>query len=415
MKWVKKEDKMRVPVKSWCAEMEDSAMLQATNLAKHPAVYKHVALMPDCHTGYGMPIGGVIGLLDTVIPNAVGVDIGCGMGAVETDFPADRLKDKRHIREILDFIKERVPLGEGKAHKTPRQWTGFEDYLRTIGIETWMGYDDERLPGWLDKHSWELAYLNLGSLGGGNHFIELQVSEEGKLWMMLHSGSRNLGYRIAALYHKMAQEKNALWKTDLPDKDLAFLPLSSTEGQNYVRDMEFALRYAQESRARMMNVFKEAVSFHLPGIKFVREINIHHNYAALEHHFEMNLWVHRKGATSAKKGQLGIIPGSMGTPSYIVEGLGNPESFESCSHGAGRKMGRMHACRTLSMEECEKAMEGIVYDRWKTVKKRKRKDEKLMDFGEAPLAYKDIDEVIEAEKDLIKPLVKLRPLGVLKG
>lgn len=406
---------MKLPVKSWCAAIEDTAVQQAVNLSNHPAVYKHVALMPDCHTGYGMPIGGVIGCLDAVIPNAVGVDIGCGMGAIETDFDADALKEKKQIREILDYIKERVPLGEGNANKTPSQWDGFDEYLKSIGIDEFKGYDDERLPGWFDQRGWELAALNLGTLGGGNHFIELQASQDGKLWMMLHSGSRNLGYKIASFYHDTAKEINTLWKSAIPAKDLAFLPVASAEGKAYIRDMNFALSYARENRARMMDVFKEAVSVCLPRISFVREINIHHNYAALENHFGKNVWVHRKGATSAQEGQLGIIPGSMGTSSYIVEGLGNPESFRSCSHGAGRKMGRLEACRTLTMAECEKAMEGVVFDRWKPVKKRKKKDKDLMDFGEAPLAYKDIDEVIEAESDLIRPLVKLRPLGVLKG
>ncbi len=417
MKWIKKEDNYRVPVKSWCEEIDDFAANQAANLAQHPAVFKHVALMPDCHAGYGMPIGGVIACVNTVIPNAVGVDIGCGMGAVETNFPAAKLEEKRHIRGILDYIKKRVPLGEGKAHKKPREWEGFAQYLAELGIDELTDYDDPRLPGWLDKHGWELAFLNLGTLGGGNHFIELQAGEDGTLWMMLHSGSRNLGHRIASFYHKKAQELNRYWHSDIPDKDLAFLPADSKEGEAYIRDMNFALRYAQENRKRMMDVFKAAVGANLEGIGFLREINIHHNYAAVEHHFGTNVWVHRKGATSARAEQKGIIPGSMGTPSYIVEGLGNADSFHSCSHGAGRKMGRMEASRTLTMEACDAAMEGIVYDRWKTVKKRGKRDKgaKLLDFGESPLAYKDIDDVIESELDLIKPLVKLRPLGVLKG
>jgi tRNA-splicing ligase RtcB len=338
------------------------------------------------------------------------------MGAVETNFPAAKLKDKRQIREILDYIKDSVPVGEGNPHPTPLQWDGFARYLETLGIHELTDYEDKRLPGWLDPKGWDLAHCNLGTLGGGNHFIELQESDQGKLWMMLHSGSRNLGHRVASHYHQVAQELNNRWHSAIPSKDLAFFPVKNEQGQHYIRDMQFALEYAKENRKRMMDCFKEAVSRFLEGIDFIREINIHHNYANLEHHFGVNLWVHRKGATAAREGQLGIIPGSMGTPSYIVAGLGNPDSFHSCSHGAGRKMGRLQACRTLTLEECETAMEGIVYDRWKKLKTRSKKDKKeLMDFGESPLAYKDIHDVIESELDLIEPVVKLRPLGVLKG
>lgn len=195
--------------------------------------------------------------------------------------------------------------------------------------------------------------------------------------------------------------------------------MDSAEGQAYVRDMNLAMEYAAENRRRMMVCFKEVVTEHLGSLQFLQEINIHHNYAALEHHFGKNLWVHRKGATSARQGQMGIIPGSMGTPSYIVSGLGNPDSFFSCSHGAGRKMGRMEASRSFTPEQCDLAMGDVVFDRWNKVQKRgKRKNasgEHGLDLGEAPLAYKNIDEVIEAELDLIQPLVKLHPLGVLKG
>lgn len=406
MKWVKSEKSWRVPVKSWCEVVDGKAMEQVRNLANHPVVFKHVALMPDAHAGYGMPIGGVIACENAVIPNAVGVDIGCGMGAVETDYPVNEVEKSGVIRTILEEIKKKVPMGEGNAYRERQEWEGINTFLGEIEGE----------PGWKDEHGWELAYRNLGTLGGGNHFIELQASEEGKLWLMLHSGSRNLGHRIASWYHQRAMEQNALWHSAIPATDLAFLPVHHPEGQAYIRDMNFALKYAEENRRRMMMVFKEAVTLHIPGIRFLREINIHHNYANIENHFGKNVWVHRKGATSAQKDQMGIIPGSMGTSSYIVKGLGNPESFASCSHGAGRKMGRLEASRNLTVEECDKAMEGIVFDPWKKMRQRgKKKKEELMDLGESPLAYKDIDEVIQAEVDLIQPLVKLRPLGVLKG
>lgn len=235
------------------------------------------------------------------------------------------------------------------------------------------------------------------------------------VWLMLHSGSRNLGHRVASHYHKMAMNLNEKWRAKIPDKNLAFLP-SEEEGRAYIRDMNFALEYAAENRRIMMEVFKEAVVEVLGEVNFLQEINIHHNYASRENHFGRDVWVHRKGATAARRNQKGIIPGSMGTASYIVEGLGNPESFMSCSHGAGRILGRAEACRTLTVEECDRAMKGVVYDRWHRYKGRRNDaGKKMLDLSESPLAYKDIDTVIESELDLIKPLVKLQPLGVVKG
>ncbi len=418
MKWIKNtRHGMKVPIKSWCENVEESALKQAKNLSNHPIVLKHVALMPDCHTGYGMPIGGVIGCLNGVIPNAVGVDIGCGMMAVETGYRTEKLKEKREIREIIDEIKKLIPVGEGHSFKNDQIWDGFKQFLQSIGQHGEApDYKDKSCPGWLDKKSWSLAAKNLGTLGGGNHFIEMQKSEDGFLWIMLHSGSRNLGYRIANHYHNRAVKLNNKWGSDIPSKDLAFLPVDSIEGQGYIRDMNFALKYAFESRKRMMANFKKVISEKLKDISFLREVNIHHNYASLENHFGENLWVHRKGATSAKIDEIGIIPGSMGTSSYIVQGLGNEESFMSCSHGAGRIMSRTQASNTLTMEACDKAMDGIVFDRWKKNKRRKKNSESgTHDFGEAPLAYKNIDEVINDQMDLIKPLVKLSPIGVIKG
>ncbi len=405
MKWVKHIDK-HIPIKSWCEELEPQALAQAENLAKHPATFKHIALMPDCHVGYGMPIGGVIACENAVIPNAVGVDIGCGMVAVETNCPAERFKEMSDRRAVLDAVKKMVPVGEGHSHTTQQKWDGFEKYIDVLPKSAVC-----RWPDALDRK-------NLGTLGGGNHFIELQTSENGTVWLMIHSGSRNLGYRIADFYHKKALKLNTERDSDLPSKDLAFLPADSKLGQDYIRDMTFALDYALENRHRMMSHFKKAVADFWKGdIEFIQEINIHHNYAARENHFSKNVWVHRKGATSAKNGEIGIIPGSMGTASYIVQGLGATESFMSCSHGAGRRMGRMQASRTLSMDDCDKAMEGIAFDRWNKMhsKWKKGRDKGLYDLSEAPLAYKDIEDVIDSELDLITPIVKLRPLGVVKG
>ena len=418
MKLINNKNKSDLPIKSWCEDIDEGALEQAVNLANHPTLKMHVALMPDCHVGYGMPIGGVIASKDAVIPNAVGVDIGCGMGAVQTNYDAEQLIDKSQIRLILDDIKSMVPVGEGHAHKLPQQWQGFSEYLNMLGFNdtNHLNYGDPGMPKWLDKRCWELARANLGTLGGGNHFIEMQKDQDGKLWLMLHSGSRNLGYTIASYYHKLAQKINLENHVELPHKDLAFLHTDSKVGTGYIRDMNFAMTYAMENRKRMMHAFKNAVSDHLKDIDFIQEINIHHNYAALEQHQQNDVWIHRKGATSAKKNQLGIIPGSMGTSSYIVKGLGNPDSFTSCSHGAGRKMGRMEASRRLTIEECDAAMKDVVFDRWKKAGKwGKRNKKNLMDLGEAPLAYKDIDDVINAQRDLIEPLVKLEPLGVVKG
>lgn len=418
MKWIKEDENLKIPIKSWCETLEPGALEQAENLANHPVTLNHIALMPDAHVGYGMPIGGVIATENAIIPNAVGVDIGCGMGAVKTNFPANDLTDKSLIRKILNDIKANVPVGEGNAHKHPHSWDGFPAYLKTLGIgEEIDDFKNPKLPAWLDKATWTLAFKNLGTLGGGNHFIEMQISQDGYLWLMLHSGSRNIGNRIASYYHKLAQELNDKYNDELPDKDLAFFRTQMDEGNDYIRDMNFALEYAKENRRLMMEEFKQAILINLGDVNFLEETNIHHNYAALENHFEKSVWIHRKGATSAKKGEKGIIPGSMGTSSYIVEGLGNEESFQSCSHGAGRKMGRMDACRNLTAEECDKAMGDVVYDRWGKLKKfgNKIKGGELFDLGESPLAYKNIDEVIQSELDLIKPIVKLRPLGVVKG
>ncbi len=399
MEWVKKEDTYRVPIKSWCRDLEGQALAQAEDLARHPAVFHHVALMPDCHMGYGMPIGGVIATRDAVIPNAVGVDIGCGMGSMKTSIKVSDIS-RDTIRLIVEQVKKRVPCGEGKSHKGEQTWEGLEDI------------DAYAKRGWYSSHVRSLALKNLGTLGGGNHFIEIQAGDDGRVWLMIHSGSRHLGNVIARYYNDTAVGLNRKRVADIP-RDLAFLPIDTPEGQAYIKDMNFALSYARENRKRIMARFMAAFSEVLPDTRFSEEVNIHHNYACLETHFNTSVWVHRKGATSAQKGETGIIPGSMGAPSYRVEGLGNPESFMSCSHGAGRVMGRMQATRTLTLEDCNRAMQGIVYDRWNKVRKGKTKG--MPDLGEAPQAYKNIEGVIEAQLDLVMPLQKFRPLGVVKG
>lgn len=395
-----KNDGLPIHIKSWCREIEEAAMAQAENLARHPALRHHVALMPDCHCGIGMPIGGVIAAKDAVIPAAVGVDIGCGMIAVETDIPAEKLEDMRFRRAIHTRIKELVPAGEGKYHKDSQDWEGFEAYLDSPSA-------NPQFVTSLDRH-------NLGTLGGGNHFIEIQKSNKGFVWIMIHSGSRNLGKRIEEVYQEKAMQLCERFYAPLPCRDLAFLPIQDETGHNYFRDMNFALKYAFENRQRMMAKCREVITEFIPEVNFLREINIHHNYAAFEEHFGETLCIHRKGATSAKLDETGIIPGSMGTASYIVRGLGNPASFTSCSHGAGRRMSRTVACNTLTASECDEAMKGIVCDRWHPVT-RYGKGKKIPDLSEAPQAYKDIEDVIASESDLVEVQVRLTPLAVIKG
>ena len=411
MKWEKFEEGYSVPVKSWCENCEEGAVKQAANLAKHPVVFHHVALMPDAHQGYGMPIGGVIATDSAVIPAAVGVDIGCGMIATETDIPAERFADMAFRRAFQEKLKERIPAGEGVSHRETQNWEGFEEYTANNGMRSNLW------PSKLDR-------MNLGTLGGGNHFIELQKSTslngkgdpEGgsKVWLMIHSGSRNLGKRIEEHYHKIANRLCTRFRVPLADPDLAFLPIEEADGHYYFTDMLFALRYAKENRRRMMEAMKETVAEFVPEVNFLRTIDIHHNYAACEEHFGKKVFVHRKGATSAKLDEIGIIPGSMGTASYIVRGLGNPDSFMSCSHGAGRRMSRIAASTTLTVEECDQAMDGIVCERWHKYKGYGKAKGRL-DLSEAPQAYKDIESVIDAERDLIEPLVRLVPMASLKG
>ena len=416
MKWEKIGNDWALPVKSWCADCEEGAVKQAANLARHPALYHHVALMPDAHLGYGMPIGGVVAAANAVIPAAVGVDIGCGMIAAETDIPAECFAEMSLRRAFQERLKERIPVGEGVSHKTAQNWEGFEEYTANNGMRS------DLWPTKLDR-------MNLGTLGGGNHFIELQKTtllrdpgsaaeggrHESKVWLMIHSGSRNRGKRIEEHYHRIASRLCTRFRVPLADPDLAFLPIEEKDGHDYFTDMLFALRYAKENRRRMMEAMKETLLEFAPEANFPRTIDIHHNYAACEEHFGKKVFVHRKGATSAKLDEIGVIPGSMGTASYIVRGLGNPESFMSCSHGAGRRMSRAAASTTLTVEECDKAMDGIVCERWHKYTGFSRKAKGKFDLSEAPQAYKDIEDVIASERDLVEPLVRLVPLASLKG
>jgi tRNA-splicing ligase RtcB len=405
------EEEAKLPILTWCDNLEEGALEQAIDLANHPVVVGHVALMPDCHQGYGMPIGGVIACRNAVIPNAVGVDIGCGMSAIQTNLIADKIT-KPQLRDIINRIKDRIPMGAGHAHKEPQKWSSMD------ALTDCMVYEP-RTGGWFNQKMWHTVKCNLGTLGGGNHFIEIQKGSDGYVWLMLHSGSRNFGYQVAKYYNDVAKKLNDQWRSAIPCNDLAFLPTDSQEGQDYISSMNFALSYAQENRNRMMQVVMECVDDVMKRsvgmVYFTKEINIHHNYAAIEHHLGKNLWIHRKGATSAREGQMGIIPGAMGSFSYIVKGKGVASSFQSCSHGAGRTMSRTKASATLNREECDEAMEGVVWDGFKKWKGHKKQEDSKYDLSESPQAYKDIASVMEAQEDLVEIVVELKTLAVLKG
>ena len=380
-------------VKMWTTEIDDFAREQIENLASLPFVHHHIALMPDCHGGMGMPIGGVLPTKDVVIPNAVGVDIGCGMSAVKTNIRARRLTEKILRKVIMKGIRERIPLGMDH-HKEMQD----EKYLPT-------GFNLEKLP--VVENHYKSIHHQVGTLGGGNHFIELQRDEEGWLWIMIHSGSRNLGKQVGDFYNKRAKWFNELYYSKVESQLLLpFLPLKTQEFNDYWSEMNYCIAFAKCNRQLMMERIKEVIVDSLPLAEFEPTIDIAHNYAAWENHFGKNCIVHRKGAVRARAGEIGIIPGSQGTSSYIVEGLGNADSFMSSSHGAGRLMSRTQAIKTLSLENEIKKMDakGIVHGM-----------RNQSDLDEAASAYKDIDHVIALESDLVKVKTKLEPIAVIKG
>jgi tRNA-splicing ligase RtcB len=397
MKIISKNETSRIPIVSWCNEIEDGAIEQAVNLSNLPFAFKHVAIMPDCHQGYGMPIGGVLATKNAIIPNAVGVDIGCGMIAVKTsltDMTQDNIKQLfGGSKDYKGGIRANIPVGF--SHNKDASEKMFFENSDWDNCEICLS----------QKNS---ARKQIGTLGGGNHFIEIQKGNDSRIWFMVHSGSRNLGYKVANHYNKLAQNLNKMWHSNIPefkgDDGLAFLPIGTKEARDYLKEMKLCLDFAYENRIYISEKIK--LEFHkiFPDIMFTKPINIHHNYACIENHFGENVWVHRKGATSAKKGEIGIIPGSQGSKSYIVEGLGNADSFMSCSHGAGRKMSRKKAKNELILSEQQKIMEGIVHGLRNTA-----------NLDEAPDAYKNIDTVMESQMDLVKTLVELKPLGVIKG
>lgn len=380
-------------VKIWADSVQDSALRQIENLTTLPFLYHHLAIMPDVHAGMGMPIGGVLACKNAVIPNAVGVDIGCGMCAVKTNWKVDEIRQQVLRKQIMRGIREQIPLGR-HHHKVAQD----EKFLP-------QGHDVECMT--VVKRRQESILKEVGTLGGGNHFIELQRDEEGYLWIMIHSGSRNLGKLVGEYYNELAQTLNNRWYSVVsPDIRLPFLPLRTDEFQAYWREMEYCIDFALCNRKLMMQRIEEVIKDAVPGITFEPMINIAHNYAAWEEHFGEHVIIHRKGATLATMGTTGIIPGSQGTASYIVEGLGNPESFCSCSHGAGRLMSRTEAVHTLDMKAEVERLEakGIIH----AIRGQS-------DMEEASGAYKDIESVMSQQMDLVKIKTRLLPVAVIKG
>ena len=376
----------------WTDQVEESAWKQINNLTIFPHAFHHIAIMPDVHSGYGMPIGGVLAAKNVVIPNAVGVDIGCGMNYTQLDIESSTIV-KENIKLIMGMIRESIPVG-------------FKHNDNSCNDKEMPNVEMDDIV----NKEFGSAKKQLGSLGGGNHFIEIQENSDGNIGIMIHSGSRNLGLQVAKHYNNIAKEKSKLPK----DWELDFLDINDKDGQDYLKAMNYCLEFALLNRKKMMNKIKNIIIDIYnknkistgQNIKFDNNIDCHHNYAVLETHFGEQVMVHRKGAISAKKGELGIIPGSQGTASYIVEGLGNEDSFMSSSHGSGRLMSRSQARKELNLENEKLSLDkqGIIH----SIRNEK-------DLDEAPSAYKDIESVISNETDLIKQIIKLKPLAIIKG
>ena len=376
-----------VDVRVWTplSGVESSALDQLRNVAALPWAFHHVAVMPDVHFGKGCTVGSVIAMKGAVSPAAVGVDIGCGMAAVMTSLKVADLDGK--LPELRHDIERTIPVGFN-SHKE------------------YIGGADDLFAEWdsLDRDSLSLkgrAMNQIGTLGGGNHFIELCLSDNGSVWVMLHSGSRNIGKTLAEIH--ISRARKLAHNADLPDRDLAVFLAGTPEMVAYRRDLYWAQRYAERNRRRMLDMLQRLLHRRWPEILFGVPIACHHNYVAEETHFGEEVFVTRKGAISAKIGEFGIIPGSMGTGSYIVRGLGNPESFQSASHGAGRRMSRGQAKRSFTVDDLAKQTDGVEC----------RKDAGVLD--EIPGAYKDIDEVMANQSDLVQIEARLKQIICVKG
>ena len=398
-------------IKSWTkgVHFESQARDQLKNIASLPFIHKHVAAMPDVHLGKGATVGSVIATKGAIIPAAVGVDIGCGMNAVRLSLTANDLPDT--LTNVRGEIERFVPVGHD-SHTRQRmamKWHNKTDkLLNNTHAQIEPGYDElvakhPKLES-MGRDLKERTYRQLGTLGGGNHFIELCLDESDDVWIMLHSGSRNPGNCIGRYFIDLAKEDMRKHFINLPDQDLAYLVEGTDHYDDYVTAVQWAQDFAMRNRQVMMKLVIEALTRKLPPFVITKEaINCHHNYVDQENHFGANVWVTRKGAVRARVGDYGIIPGSMGARSFIVRGLGNPDSFHSCSHGAGRIHSRSAAKRLFSVEDHEKATAGIEC----------RKDSGVID--ETPGAYKDIDAVMAAQSDLVDIVHTLRQVVCVKG
>ncbi|MFN9005441.1 MAG: RtcB family protein [Betaproteobacteria bacterium] len=392
-----------VPLKMWTrgVPVEDEAKRQLTNAARLPIVYPHIAAMPDVHFGIGATVGSVIPTLKAIIPAAVGVDIGCGMMAAKTTLRAEDLPD--NLAPLRSAIERAVPHGRQPGSRDPGAWQKPPGSVNTA----WSQLEPEFTE--LCRDYPKLAKTNhiqhLGTLGTGNHFIEVCLDEEGFVWFMLHSGSRGVGNFIGTMFIELAKQDALRQNANLPDRDLAYFEEGSRHFGDYVRAVGWAQKFAALNREVMMKRVIEAAKTVIRKSfqSHVEAVNCHHNYVSREHHYGEDLYVTRKGAVSAKAGQLGIIPGSMGARSYIVRGKGNPASFESCSHGAGRVMSRGEAKRRFTLAEHRAATEGVEC----------RKDKDVLD--ETPAAYKDIDAVMAAQRDLVEVVHTLKQVVCVKG
>jgi len=385
----------RVPVKIYTAEVEPDARLQLVNISKLPIVHHHVAAMPDVHLGIGATVGSVIPTKRAIIPAAVGVDIGCGMMAARLSLTGDEL-DENALRKIFDGIEKTIPVGFDQHDDAREAARPFKRGLSRI-LEKHPQIDKRKGK----KSSWA---HQMGTLGGGNHFIEVCLDEAGRVWAMLHSGSRGIGNAIGSYFIELAKRDFQKNSRHLPDANLAYFPEGAAHFDDYVEAVGWAQDYARANREEMMDLMLEAMRRHLPAFEVTgAAVNCHHNYVERETHYGEEVWLTRKGAIRAREGELCIIPGSMGARSYIVRGRGLAESFHSCAHGAGRRMSRNSARKLFSVEELIEQTKGVVC----------RKDRGVID--EIPGAYKDIDEVMANQADLVDVVHTLKQVLCVKG
>lgn len=391
------------PIKVWIGscEFDEKAKQQLYNLSTLPFIYHHIAVMPDVHVGKGSTIGAVIPTINAIIPAAVGVDIGCGMLAYQTTLKMEQLP--QNLRSIRTAIEKSVP--HGRTHFGGKRDVGAWNNIPVTVQSRWQDLDEdyEKICQAHPDARAKNTIRHLGTLGTGNHFIELSYDEDQNVWIMLHSGSRGCGNRIGSYFIRLAQSEMKKKHVKLVDPDLAYFESKDKYFDDYIHALHWAQRFANENRLEMIDNIIKALKPLLPKFEITLKVNCHHNYAAKEHHYGNDVWITRKGAVSAQKGEWGIIPGSMGAKSFIVQGLGNKESFCSCSHGAGRIMSRNQAKKTFTIQEHINSTKGIEC----------RKDKDVLD--ETPKAYKNIDKIIKAQDDLIKVKYILRQLICVKG